>query len=160
MGVKAMQKSPNPMAPGVAVGITETMIEALVSHFYARVRRDEMLGPIFNKAIDDWPEHLHKLSAFWSSVTLMSGKYKGQPMVVHTGIPEITGAHFARWLELFKSSAEVICPPAAAALFVDRSERIAQSLQLGIAMHRGESVVPPLRAPLEPACQQPEPQDQ
>lgn len=141
-----MQISRSPAAPGVAAGITEPMIESLVGHFYARVRRDDMLGPIFNKAIDDWPEHLRKLSAFWSSVTLMSGKYKGQPMVVHAGIPEITDAHFARWLELFKSSAAELCPEPAAALFIDRANRIAESLKLGIAIHRGESVIPPLRA--------------
>lgn len=140
-----MQNNYNAAAPGVAVGITEPMIESLVEHFYARVRRDDMLGPIFNRAIDDWPEHLRKLSAFWSSVTLMTGKYKGQPMVVHAGIPEITDAHFARWLELFQESAVELCPQPAAALFIDRANRIAESLKLGIAIHRGESVIPPLR---------------
>lgn len=145
-----MQNSPNPIAPGVAAGVTEPMIEALVAHFYDRVRRDDMLGPIFNKAINDWPEHLEKLSAFWSSVTLMSGKYKGQPMAVHAGIPEITDAHFDRWLALFQASAIQLCPQPAAALFIDRAQRIAQSLKLGIAIHRGESVIPPLRAPVSP----------
>lgn len=121
------------------------MIETLVAHFYARVRKDDMLGPIFNNAIDDWPEHLRKLTAFWSSVTLMTGKYKGQPMAVHAGLSEITDAHFARWLELFRSSASQLCPEAAAALFIDRANRIAESLKLGIAIHRGESVIPPMR---------------
>jgi len=141
-----MNNNFNPAAPGVAAGITEELIQALVAHFYARVRRDDMLGPIFNRAIADWPEHLAKLSAFWSSVTLMTGKYKGQPMVVHAGIAEITDAHFARWLELFKASARELCPEPAAALFIDRANRIAESLKLGIAIHRGESVVPQMKA--------------
>ena len=42
-----------------------------------------MLGPIFNNAIADWPEHLEKLTAFWSSVMLTSGRYKGNPMAAH-----------------------------------------------------------------------------
>src|SRR3546814_7519892 len=58
--------------------IDEQELERLVALFYARVRADEELGPIFNDAIDDWPEHLEKLVAFWSSVVLTSGRYKGR----------------------------------------------------------------------------------
>src|SRR3546814_15846456 len=63
--------------------IDEQELERLVALFYARVRADEELGPIFNDAIDDWPEHLEKLVAFWSSVVLTSGRYKGNPMAAH-----------------------------------------------------------------------------
>src|SRR3546814_8842258 len=56
--------------------IDEQELERLVALFYARVRADEELGPIFNDAIDDWPEPLEKLVAFWSSVVLTSGRYK------------------------------------------------------------------------------------
>lgn len=52
-------------------------LKSLVDAFYARVRADIALGPIFNDAIGDWPEHLEKLAAFWSSVMLTSGRYKG-----------------------------------------------------------------------------------
>jgi hemoglobin len=41
------------------------------------VRTDALLGPVFNRAIQDWDAHLDKLPAFWSSVTLMTGRYKG-----------------------------------------------------------------------------------
>src|SRR5688500_2760343 len=58
-------------------GITEERLQALVDLFYARVRRDPMIGPVFNRAIHDWAEHLDKLQAFWSSVMLTSGRYKG-----------------------------------------------------------------------------------
>ena len=60
-------------------GIDEAGLERLVHPFYARVREDAELGPIFNGAIADWPEHLARLTAFWSSVMLTSGRYKGQP---------------------------------------------------------------------------------
>lgn len=127
----------SPLAPGVGVGVTEEMISDLVDAFYAKVRRDEMLGPIFNSEIKNWTQHLANLCAFWSSVTLMSGRYKGAPMSAHIKLSGIGGAHFERWLELFARTAQEICPPAAAALFIERSERIAGSLQRGIAMHRG-----------------------
>jgi len=124
-------------APGFAAGISEPMIETLVHAFYAKVRRDELLGPIFNARIDDWDTHLEKLCRFWSSVVLMTGTYEGRPMVVHAALPNIDGEHFARWLALFEETARAVCPADAAALFVDRAQRIAASLKHGIELHRG-----------------------
>lgn len=132
------------LAPGTPVGVTEEMIHALVHAFYGKVRRDPALGPIFNAAIDDWDHHLDKLCDFWSSVTLMTGRFKGAPMAAHARLPDIRPTHFARWLHIFRETAAETCPPEAAALFVRRAEMIAQSLQLGIAAHRGE--LPPLRS--------------
>lgn len=62
--------------------ISEGTIRALVDCFYLRVRRDLTLGPIFADAIaaDAWPAHLQKMYAFWSSVMLTSGRYKGDPV--------------------------------------------------------------------------------
>jgi hemoglobin len=128
------------VGPGVEVGVTEAVIRDVVSAFYAEVRKDPALGPIFNRVIPDaaWPAHLAKLCDFWSSVLLMTGRFKGTPMAVHAGIPDIGPTHFARWLLLFRQTVEAVCPLPAAALFVARSEMIAQSLQLGIAASRGE----------------------
>lgn len=84
--------SPDPRAPGVSAGVSEQVIHNLVHSFYARVRRDPVLGPIFETEIDDWQTHLDKMCAFWSSVTLMSGRYKGHPMMAHAKIPGIERA--------------------------------------------------------------------
>ena len=132
------------LAPGTAVGVTEEMIRDLVHAFYGKVRKDPELGPIFNREVADWDEHLAKLTDFWSAVTLMSGRFKGQPMAAHVRVGDIEPAHFVRWLRLFRETAGEICPPEAAALFVARSEMIGQSLQLGVAASRGE--LPPIRA--------------
>jgi hemoglobin len=140
-----MARDPHPKAPGTSVGITEPMIRSLVHTFYARVRIDALLGPVFNRAVQDWDAHLDKLCAFWSSVTLMTGRYKGTPMKAHAELPEVTPAHFERWLALFQDTAIKTCPPDAAQFFVDRANRIAESLQLGIALHRGEGTVPSVR---------------
>jgi hemoglobin len=127
------------LAPGADAGVTEAMIEALVHRFYADVRRDAVLGPIFEQAIgNDWDDHLAKLCDFWSSVLLMTGRFKGAPMAVHARLTAIEPAHFDRSLELFHSAAEAVCPAPAAALFSSKAEIIAQSLQLGIAAARGE----------------------
>jgi len=140
-----MSHDPHSRAPGNAAGITEEMIQTLVHAFYADVRADPLLGPIFNRAIADWDAHLAKLCAFWSSVTLMTGRYKGTPMQAHAALPDIARKHFERWLALFEATATSKCPPNAAAVFIDRANRIAKSLQLGIALHRGEAIVPPLQ---------------
>lgn len=147
-----MPTTPNPVAHGVEAGVTEPMIRELVERFYARVREDDQLGPIFNRAVTDWDAHLEKLCRFWSSVTLMSRKYKGTPMQVHAGLPDISAALFDHWLALFRDTANTVCPPAAAALFVDRAQRIAQSLELGIALHRGQMLGLGERLKTESAC--------
>jgi hemoglobin len=140
-----MSREVHPNAPGAVVGVSEAMIHGLVHAFYARVRADAVLGPVFNGAIGDWDAHLHKLCAFWSSVTLMTGRYKGTPMKTHAALAEITAAHFERWLALFQDTAIKTCPPGAARVFVDRANRIAQSLKLGIAVHRGQGGIPLVR---------------
>ena len=126
------------LAPGTPVGVTEGMIHDLVHGFYGRIRKDPALGPIFNRVIQDWDPHLAKMCDFWSSVTLMTGRFHGSPMVAHAQIPEIRPTHFARWLHLWRETAAELCPPEAAALFIEKAEMIAQSLQFGIAASRGE----------------------
>ena len=133
------------ISPGHAVGITEEMIHRVVHGFYAKIRQDPALGPIFNRVIaeDAWPPHLQKMCDFWSSVMLMSGRFHGAPMPAHLRIETqkgegLTGRHFARWLHLFAETVAELCPPEAAKLFEQKSQMIAQSLQLGIAASRGE----------------------
>ena len=68
---------------GSSKDITEERLKILVDLFYGRVRQDPLIGPVFNGAIHDWDEHLDKLQAFWSSVMLTSGRYKGRPLPAH-----------------------------------------------------------------------------
>ena len=117
-------------------GITEAMIERLVRGFYAKVRRDAVLAPVFEARIADWEPHLKRMCAFWSSVALMSGRYHGTPMAKHMPLP-VDAGHFDRWLELFEATARELCPPAAATHFVELARRIAASLELGIAGGQG-----------------------
>jgi hemoglobin len=141
-----MTDAPNPFAPGASVGVREEMIRDLVHTFYARVRADETLGPIFNGIITDWDVHLDKLCDFWSSVVLMTGRYSGAPMQAHAALPGIGREHFERWLSLFADTALAVCTPAAAALFIDRSQRIARALETGMAVHRGQVSAPGQRS--------------
>jgi hypothetical protein len=55
--------------------------------------------------------------------------------------------HGFRWLALFEVTADGVCRPTAAALFIEKARMIAQSLELGIATHRGLSLLPADRLP-------------
>lgn len=113
--------------------VADEQLELLVDRFYAKVREDMVLGPVFNAAIDDWPEHLERLSAFWSSVMLTTGRYKGNPMAAHLKhVHAIVPAMFERWLELWRETAREILSEVGAAGVIAKAERIAESLQLGL----------------------------
>ena len=118
--------------------IGEDQLKALVDVFYARVRTDPELGPIFNDAIGDWPEHLEKLTAFWSSVMLTSGRYKGNPMMAHLKhVRRITPALFDRWLALWARTTNDVMSPAAAAALQEKAQRISESLQYAMFQRPG-----------------------
>ena len=117
-------------------GITEEMIDDLVRAFYAKVRNDALLGPIFEAKIRDWEPHLKQMCAFWSSVALMTGRYHGAPMPKHMVLP-VDAEHFDRWLALFEETVHELCPPEAEAHFVERARRIASSLEMGVAGANG-----------------------
>lgn len=116
-----------------AAQIDEDSLTRVVALFYERVRQDPELGPIFNETVDDWPLHLEKLVAFWSSVMLTSGRYKGSPMAAHLKHKaRISPAMFDRWLALWGNTTTEIMAPDAAAAMQAKAARIAESLQLAL----------------------------
>ena len=126
-------------------GLDEAVLARLVHSFYARVRDDAVLGPIFAARISDWGPHLERMVAFWSSVALMTGRYHGRPVPAHTPLP-IDAAHFERWLRLFRETAREVCTPAGAAHVILRAERIARSLHIAVTQAQAApDAVPSLR---------------
>jgi hemoglobin len=125
--------SENPRRQPVHPSIDEGIVRMLVHSFYAKIRGDQELGHIFARVIgNDWDQHLAKMCDFWSSVMLMSGRYKGNPMIAHMRLKIVQPEHFERWLTLFRETAVEVCTPQIASLFVAKAENIARSLQLGM----------------------------
>ena len=116
--------------------LDEVTLKQLVRAFYANAREDALIGPLFDR-VHDWETHIARITAFWSSVALMSGTYHGQPMATHIPL-DLNNAHFARWLTLFEKTAKDICNEQDAAYLIEKARRIAQSLELGCSVHRGE----------------------
>lgn len=117
--------------------IDDASIALLVDRFYAKVRQDPQLGPVFNAAVHDWDEHLATLRDFWSSVMLTSGRYKGDPMGAHRKHPVIAPEMFDRWLALWAETSGEIFAPKAAQAFQAKAARIAESLKLGLFFRPG-----------------------
>jgi hemoglobin len=113
--------------------VTDADLQRLVDAFYARVRGDALLGPVFEAAVGDWPEHLQKLGSFWSSVMRTTGRYKGSPMGAHLRhAASIRPEMFDRWLALWRETAARELAVEDAAAVIDKAERIAESLKLAL----------------------------
>jgi len=127
--------------------ITEDDIAALTQVFYTWVRKDDLLGPVFNAKIGtedaQWAPHIQHINDFWSGIFLKTGRFSGNPMAKHTPLPGLTPAHFTRWLELFAKAGAQTLPPAKQKHFNDTAQRIAKSLQMGLAFHNASKDIEP-----------------
>jgi hemoglobin len=119
------------------IGVDAVYIDNFVETFYGKIRHDELLGPIFNERIADWPAHLARMKGFWRSVLHNSGEFAGNPMLKHMAISGLELRHFSHWLDLFYETLREAEPtPDATALVGGRARMIADSLLTGIVMHR------------------------
>lgn len=120
--------------------LTEIDIRRVVGMFYAKVRRDALLGPVFATRIENtdaaWRNHENHITDFWSSVILRTGRFSGNPMAKHMMLADITPAHFTRWLELFRETTKDGLSKEKADMFTDISQRIAVNFQKGLAFSR------------------------
>lgn len=78
----------------------------LLHQFYADVRQHQLLGPVFEQQIENWPEHIEKIADFWTQVT-------GGPSVYAGGMPArhiplgLREEHFQSWLGLWDSNCRI-----------------------------------------------------
>lgn len=106
--------------------LNEDSIGTLVDTFYNRVREDDLIGPVFNRVVADWPEHLAKLKDFWSTVMLGTGRFKGNPMMAHLPIPEMDEDHLVRWLTLWQQTTFELFEPEVAEVFLYKAMMVGE----------------------------------
>lgn len=121
---------------------TEAEIRTLVHEFYATIRKDERLGPIFNGHISDWDAHLDKLEDFWCAILLRSRRFSGTPMPKHVALPDLSAELFEHWLSLFYQTLARQPNRAFQAQAELMADKIANSLWLGYQMHRKPDEIP------------------
>jgi len=115
------------------VDINEDQITPLLERFYERVRQDSELGPVF-EIVADWDEHIERLTDFWSSVMLTTGRYKGNPLAMHIMHAEkIRPEMFDRWLAIWKLTTEEVLPANIANEMQSKAARIASRLSLALS---------------------------
>lgn len=123
------------------IDISREDIARVVAHFYAAVRRDSELGPIFAHSIDtdNWTEHEAKIVRFWSNAILHEKDYSGNPFLVHRAQGHIKPEHFDIWLHLFQTSLVTVLSPNPAMQFNQLARRIGESLKMGLQGTRAQA---------------------
>ena len=119
-------------------------LKRLLQHFYADVRQDQVLGPIFNARIHDWPAHLEKIGSFWARQTGAASNYAGGFAAAHLplGLQE---EHFVRWLGLWERNCRQQLDPAPAAWMIARAH------ETSAFRRRARGLRPGLRAESRPS---------
>ena len=121
---------------------TEAEVAELVDTFYAKVRDDAILGPVFERHVADWNRHMPKMIAFWATALCGSKNYRGTPMLTHCALPGLTHSMFEHWLDLFHEAASALPNRPMAKRAGELSQRIAQSLWYGYQLHREPDQMP------------------
>ncbi len=121
---------------------TEAEVAELVDTFYAKVRDDAILGPVFERHVADWNRHMPKMVAFWSTALRGSKNYRGAPMLMHRALPGLTHSMFEHWLDLFHEAASALPNRPMAERAGELSQRIAQGLWYGYQLHREPDRMP------------------
>ena len=120
---------------------TEQEVHQLVHRFYDKVRQDPVLGPIFDRHIEDWDPHLAKMVDFWSGALRGTARFRGAPMPKHAALPGLSAELFQRWLALFAETTAGLGNPAMQERADDLAHRVADSLWYGYQMYRGTDLV-------------------
>lgn len=123
---------------------TPAQINAQVAAFYARVRTDALLGPVFANHVDNWPAHEAKIAAFWRNAILYERSYDGNPQRVHIERPDVRPELFAHWLDLFEEVATQTLPPETATPWVALARRIGVGMKAGVQSARQPKGAPPV----------------
>ena len=87
---------------------TREDIIKLVDVFYDKVKKNEILGYIFDDiAKIDWSKHLPVMYSFWASILLGEKSFSGNPMKKHIDLAQIapmTEVEFTEWIKVFFST--------------------------------------------------------
>ncbi|MCF2502156.1 group III truncated hemoglobin [Dyadobacter sp. CY107] len=111
-------------------------IKLLVDSFYAKVRADALLSPVFNERIsDNWPQHMEKMYKFWQTVLLKEHTYYGSPFTPHAML-QVDHAHFEKWIDLFVGTIDELFIGEKAQEAKFRAEKMAEMFEYKIKYYQ------------------------
>ncbi len=107
-------------------------ITRLVDRFYADIRADALLGPVFEPPLQGrWDAHLARMVDFWCTACKIERSFRGDVYKKHMVLPDLAPVHLARWLRLWRQHTEALCAPQQAAHLQDVAVGVARVMHLG-----------------------------
>lgn len=108
---------------------TRADVLVVVTEFYERAFRDELLGPVFvDIAQLDLATHLPQITDFWETILLGAQSYRGGAFfphaMLHQKVP-LTQAHFDRWLAIWDATVHQLHDGPRADAAVAHAQRVA-----------------------------------
>ncbi|KKL83262.1 hypothetical protein LCGC14_1976530 [marine sediment metagenome] len=118
-------------------------VSLLIHTFYGKIRKHDILGPIFNKIITDWESHLELLTDFWETQLFLKRKYFGNPVTAHLEVDEktghsITSEHFGLWLNEWFATIDELFEGETAWIAKNRAQKMSTMLFMQIYRHRNQ----------------------
>lgn len=122
---------------------TREDIQVLVHSFYDKIKKDNLLGSIFNRYIsqEQWPDHLKKLTDFWETNLLGKANFKGSPSYKHINVDKnmdhtMEQKHFGRWIQLWFETIDELFEGDLAIRAKESARRMAHGQFMTIWNHR------------------------
>lgn len=113
---------------------TRSDITFLINAFYDKVKRDDIIGIIFNEVVPiDWDHHIPVIVDFWEGILLDADTYHKNAMEPHFAINRIfplRQEHFERWLKLFTSTVDEYFEGPIASLAKTRANGVAGIMRI------------------------------
>ncbi len=118
-------------------------VSLLVNTFYSKIRKDALLGPIFNGIITDWETHLELLIDFWETNLFFERKYFGNPLHTHVEVDKkcnhsINELHFGTWINLWLETINELFEGETAQIAINRARNMGTFMNLNIHNARNE----------------------
>jgi hemoglobin len=109
------------------IGGRETLA-SLLRHFYSDIRQHNLVGPIFNEHIQDWPAHLETIGSFWARLTGGPSAYSGGMPAKHLNLG-LNANHFQAWLQLWEFNCRTYLKSAEAQEMISLAHEIGRRLK-------------------------------
>ncbi len=113
---------------------TRADIENFIERFYQKVRKDEVIGFIFNEVVEiNWSHHIPVIVDFWETILLDNPVYKKNAMEVHYVLNKkqpLSKEHFDTWLRLFNETLDELYTGRITSLAKTRAKGIADVMLL------------------------------
>lgn len=106
----------------------------LMATFYEKVKKDDIIGYIFNDiAKINWKHHIPIICDFWETLLLGATSYRKNAMAVHYTLNRkipLEEKHFQRWLQLFFETVDELFTGDIAIMAKTKAKSIASLMQL------------------------------